>query len=78
MNQSRGLGKCTENHISSFGFATRPEEPFPFCSQCGNPMVWACTQCGAALPEDSDELIVARFCRDCGRGYFDGEERSET
>ena len=71
MNQERGLGKCTKNHVSSFGYPTRPEEPFPFCSQCGTVMVWVCPKCATALPEDSDELAVARFCRECGAGYFD-------
>jgi predicted nucleic acid-binding Zn-ribbon protein len=34
-------------------------------------MVWACAKCGTALPEDSEELAVARFCRECGSSYFD-------
>jgi hypothetical protein len=71
MLQERGLGKCTHNHVSSYGYPTRPPEPFPFCSQCGEAMVWACAKCGTALPEDSEELAIARFCRECGSSYFD-------
>jgi hypothetical protein len=71
----RGLGKCAENHAGSFGYPTRPEEPYPYCPQCGNLMVWACPQCSAGLPEDSEELAAARFCRECGASYFDGQRR---
>lgn len=34
-------------------------------------MVWACPKCVTPLPEDSEELAVARFCRECGTSYFD-------
>ena len=71
MVQQRGLGKCEESHISSFGYPSRPEEPFPFCSQCGKPMVWQCAKCEMQLPEDSAELTSARFCRHCGASYFE-------
>jgi hypothetical protein len=70
MAEERGIGKCRENHASSYGYPSRPEEPFPFCSQCGNPMVWRCAECGVPLPEDSTELLTARFCRHCGTAYF--------
>lgn len=73
VEQGRGLGKCEQNHAGSFGYPTRPEEPYGFCPQCGKPMVWACPSCAAALPDDSTELIAARFCRHCGTSYF-GEE----
>ena len=59
----------------SYGYPTRPDAPYPFCPQCGRPMVWACPKCGALLPEDSAELLAARFCRECGTGYF-GETAS--
>ena len=73
MADERGLGKCTENHIGSFGYPTRPEEEYPFCPQCGNPMMWRCPSCGGGLPEDNAELQTARFCRLCGVPYFDEE-----
>lgn len=66
----RGVGKCIENHLGSYGYPTRPVEPYNFCATCGNPMVWRCAQCKAFLPEDPDELMAARFCRDCGGAYF--------
>ena len=69
-SKERGLGKCTNNHVSSYGFPTRPGEPFAFCSQCGAAMVWTCTGCDISLPEDHDELLLARFCRHCGEDYF--------
>lgn len=69
--QPRGLGKCRANHRGSFGYPTRPEAPYNFCSECGQPMVWECAGCHAALPEDGDELERARFCRDCGAPYFE-------
>ena len=75
MPQERGLGKCPQDHISSYGFPTRPGQPFSFCSQCGNPMIWECTHCHEPLPEDADELILARFCRDCGTSYFGAESQ---
>jgi hypothetical protein len=34
-------------------------------------MVWRCGSCGAGLPEDSTELVTARFCRHCGAPYFE-------
>ena len=70
MTEGRGLGKCKENHSASYGYATRPEDRYPYCSQCGNAVVWACPKCSAALPEDSAELMVAQFCRQCGSAYF--------
>lgn len=75
MSDGRGLGKCAQDHVGSYGYPTRPEAPYRFCPQCGNGMVWACAQCEAPLPEDSNELALARFCRDCGAQYFeDGAE----
>jgi hypothetical protein len=68
----QGVGKCAEGHLGSYGFPTRPEEPYRFCPQCGNRMVWMCPQCGAPLPDDPQELESANFCRSCGAGYFDG------
>jgi hypothetical protein len=78
MPQERGLGKCPQDHISSYGFPTRPAEPFLFCSQCGNAMIWECNHCHTPLPEDGAELILARFCRDCGTSYFDAESQAGT
>jgi hypothetical protein len=74
--QPRGVGKCANNHAGSFGYPTRPEEPYPFCPKCGRPMVWTCRNCEAPLPDDPTELAEARFCRHCGASYFDDE--SET
>ncbi|MGE5596665.1 MAG: DUF2321 domain-containing protein [Hyphomicrobiales bacterium] len=65
-----GVGKCANNHLGSYGYPTRPEDPYKFCPQCGNAMVWACGACQAPVPDDPDELKVARFCRECGAGYF--------
>jgi len=70
MTEDRGIGKCEQNHAGSYGYPTRPQVPYPFCPQCGRPMVWACPKCGALLPEDNAELLAARFCRECGTGYF--------
>jgi hypothetical protein len=70
MAGNRGLGKCVNNHLGSYGYSTRPEQKYPFCSQCGNPMVWECAACKSPLPDDADELAVARFCRQCGAAYF--------
>ena len=70
MADARGLGKCEQNHVGSYGYPSRPEEPYGFCPACGNPMAWACTQCGAALPADGEEIAITRFCRDCGAPYF--------
>lgn len=78
MVQERGLGKCEQSHISSFGYPSRPEEPFEFCSQCGNRMVWACTSCEAPVPEDNAELATAQFCRHCGAPYFGVAEDEPT
>ena len=74
MDAERGLGKCENSHVGSYGYSTRPEQKSPFCPQCGCPMVWACAACEAPLPNDADELTVARFCRQCGAGYFAGSE----
>jgi hypothetical protein len=71
---AQGVGKCREGHLGSYGFPTRPVEPYAFCPECGNAMVWACPQCSELLPEDPAELEAARFCRHCGAGYF-GEQR---
>ncbi len=76
MADERGIGKCAQNHASSYGYPSRPEEPFPFCSQCGNPMVWSCPECGVSLPEDSAELLVAQYCRHCGTAYFAGSQQA--
>jgi hypothetical protein len=75
---ARGVGKCEENHPGSYGYPTRPEEPYDFCSQCGKPMIWECTNCGVPLPEDSAELESARFCRGCGSPYFPDETVDPT
>ena len=78
MAVERGVGKCEESHTGSYGYPTRPEEPYDFCSQCGKPMVWGCSNCAAALPDDNNELIAARFCRECGTPYFaDGPEQGK-
>jgi hypothetical protein len=76
MADEQGVGKCAENHLGSYGYATRPPERYGFCPQCGRPMVWACERCSAPLPEDSGELATARFCRECGHSYFN-EERPQ-
>ena len=70
MAVARGVGKCEENHTGSYGYPTRPEEPYDFCSQCGKPMIWECASCRTPLPDDNNELIAARFCRECGTSYF--------
>jgi predicted nucleic acid-binding Zn-ribbon protein len=41
-------------------------------------MVWACPGCGAPVPDDSEELALARFCRECGSAYFGIEEPAEA
>jgi hypothetical protein len=74
MATDKGIGKCEEGHAGSYGYPTRPEQPYKFCSQCGKRMVWKCPNCGAGLPEDSAELETARFCRDCGTAYFENGE----
>lgn len=74
----RGLGKCRTGHLSSYGYPTRPEEPFPFCSQCGAAMVWQCERCGAEMPQDSEELKAAAFCRHCGAPYFTEQEIGQS
>ncbi len=71
MSPERAVGKCAENHLGSYGYPTRPAEPYPFCSQCGCPMVWACGNCAAGLPDAGEELTGSRFCRHCGHPYFD-------
>jgi hypothetical protein len=78
MPDDRGLGKCVQGHIGSFGYPTRPAEPYPFCPICGNPVVWKCAACGHGLPDDSNELTAARFCRYCGTAYFGDEPTSPT
>lgn len=70
VEQQRGLGKCQQAHAGSYGYPTRPEAPYPFCPQCGLPMVWRCPTCESPLPDDSAELVAARFCRQCGAAYF--------
>jgi hypothetical protein len=77
MAQERGVGKGEENHPGSFGYPTRPEERYGYCSQCGKPMVWQCPACGAGLPEDSAELETARYCRECGAAYFENAIATE-
>jgi hypothetical protein len=73
MATERGLGKCAQGHIGSYGYASRPDQNYPFCPQCGMPMVWACPACDSRMPDDADELAVARFCRHCGAPYFGDE-----
>ena len=72
MAGERGLGKCGENHVGSYGYPSRPEDPYRFCPQCGHPMVWKCSRCEEPLPNDNGELLTARFCRECGAPYFPG------
>ena len=74
MAEDRGVGKCEKNHVGSYGYPTRPEEPYSFCSQCGKPMAWACPECDAPLPDDANELMSAAFCRVCGTPYFNNPE----
>jgi hypothetical protein len=74
MAHERGLGKCTQNHLGSFGYPSRPDDPYAFCSQCGNAMVWSCPSCDHPLPEESAELAAARFCRQCGTSLFGNDE----
>lgn len=74
----RGVGKCEKGHTGSFGYPTRPETPYSYCSQCGKEMVWQCPDCGEALPQDSAELGKARFCRECGSPYFGNREGGES
>ena len=76
--QNHGTGKCAEGHLGSYGYPTRPEEPYAFCAQCGNPMVWACEKCGEPVPIDPQELESARFCRSCGSPYFADEAEPAT
>ena len=71
MAVERGVGKCKNSHSGSYGYPTRPDEPYAFCPLCGNGMVWSCSQCGRSLPEDSTELEAARFCMHCGAAYFE-------
>ena len=75
MAVERGVGKCKQNHAGSFGYPTRPDAPYDFCPQCGNPMVWDCPNCQSPLPDDPGELISARFCRNCGSPYFPHDEK---
>lgn len=76
MSESSGVGKCPTGHIGSYGYPTRPEEPYPFCPQCGDAMVWKCPSCGESLPIDAQELELAKFCRACGEPYFPTSESS--
>lgn len=69
-DENRAVGKCENDHPGSYGYPTRPEEPYDFCSQCGKDMVWACADCNDPLPQDADELVKAKFCRNCGTPYF--------
>ena len=78
MPSERGVGKCENNHTGSFGYPTRPSEPYPFCHKCGRAMVWTCPSCQAPLPDDSSELLEARFCRYCGTPYFENGEPAAT
>ena len=77
MAVERGVGKCEEDHAGSYGYPTRPEVPYDFCSQCGKAMIWQCAKCEAPLPDDNSELLAARFCRDCGAPYFPDSEEAE-
>jgi len=67
----RGVGKCRNGHTGSYGYPTRPDEKYDYCSQCGKAMIWACPSCNEPVPEDPAELAEARFCRKCGNAYFD-------
>jgi hypothetical protein len=69
-DSARGVGKCVEGHIGSYGYPTRPEEPYPYCPQCGSAMVWRCPVCDEPVPHEADELATAHFCRFCGAPYF--------
>ncbi|MEZ4503861.1 MAG: AI-2E family transporter [Dehalococcoidia bacterium] len=73
VDEQRGVGKCANEHLGAFGFPSRPNEPYPFCPECGSPMVWACGSCDAPLPDDATELVSAHFCRMCGTAYFPEE-----
>ena len=73
----RGVGKCASDHPGSFGYPTRPEEPYAFCHRCGKPMVWTCPNCESPMPDDPTELAEARFCRNCGTAYFGDEPPAE-
>lgn len=74
MSEDKGVGKCQQDHPGSYGYPTRPEEPYAYCPICGNAVVWRCPKCGEPLPDDSGELATARFCRDCGAAYFPDAE----
>ena len=32
---AQGIGKCQGDHLGSYGYPTRPVEPYGFCAQCG-------------------------------------------
>jgi hypothetical protein len=74
----RGVGKCVQSHLGSFGYPTRPEEPYPFCPQCGGAMVWRCPACDELVPQEADELATAHFCRQCGTPYFAAHDGSSS
>jgi hypothetical protein len=72
--QSRGIGRCSAAHLGSYGFPTRPPEPYPFCPQCGTSMIWICPKCETPVPDDPQELENANFCRSCGAAYFEAAQ----
>ena len=74
MEAEKGVGKCENNHTGSYGYPTRPDEKYDFCSNCGTKMVWQCAACNQPVPEDPAELAEARFCRHCGAPYFENGE----
>jgi hypothetical protein len=73
----KGLGRCEGAHLGSFGYPGRPADPYSFCPQCGHSMVWRCQSCDAPVPDDSAELVLARFCRECGHPYFPDDPAAE-
>ncbi len=64
---SRGVGKCENNHVGSYGYPGRPEEPYQFCAQCGSAMMWACPSCSTPLPYDGDEFLLRSFAATAAR-----------
>ena len=82
MAVERGVGKCEENHAGSYGYPTRPEEPYDFCSQCGKPMMWECSNCSTPLPTcegnietatDDADVTESRYTDVGGRDEVHGE-----